>query len=307
MTNAKTTPKVSILIPVFNRKDYISECIQSALDQTFTDFEIVVVDNASDDGTWEICQMFEKYDCRVRIFRNNTNIGPVRNWKECFDKALGVFGKLLFSDDIIERTYLEKTVPFLEEKNIGLVFTSVNVGTNPNKIIHNAYRWHQRTGVYSSKSFLNDALFAKSAPVSPGAALFKMADLRSSLVVNLSTHKFKDYDLYGAGPDLLLYLLTACKYRKVGFVDEPLSFFRSHPGSLTDRYHEVFRLRYFQTKVWFANKYNFKSFLARLLVKGWILSILTKKIITFNSFSNEYGIKNCSLVLSLYYCCVKHQ
>jgi len=74
-------PKVSILIPVFNRKDYIAECIQSALDQTFTDFEVVVVDNASEDGTWEICQQFAANDQRVRIFQNDTNIGPVRNWR----------------------------------------------------------------------------------------------------------------------------------------------------------------------------------------------------------------------------------
>ena len=79
------SPRVSILIPVYNREALIGECIQSALFQTFTDFEVIIVDNASTDNTWGICQRFAEQDKRVRVFRNEKNIGPVRNWRRCVD------------------------------------------------------------------------------------------------------------------------------------------------------------------------------------------------------------------------------
>ena len=56
---------VSILVPVFNREELIGDCIQSALDQTFDDLEVVVVDNASTDGTWDVCRTYGEKDSRV--------------------------------------------------------------------------------------------------------------------------------------------------------------------------------------------------------------------------------------------------
>ena len=102
MTKIQTSsPKVSILIPVYNREAFIAACVQSALEQTFTDFEIIIVDNASTDTTWKICQQIAEQDKRIRIFRNERNIGPVRNWRRCIEEARGVYGKILWSDDLI--------------------------------------------------------------------------------------------------------------------------------------------------------------------------------------------------------------
>ena len=94
-------PTVSILIPVFNREEFLPDCIQSALSQKYTDFEIIVVDNASNDRSWEIAKDFALNDSRVRVFRNDVNVGPVRNWQRCLDEATGEYAKFLFSDDLM--------------------------------------------------------------------------------------------------------------------------------------------------------------------------------------------------------------
>ena len=118
---------VSILIPVYNREEFIGECIESALVQTFASIEIVVVDNASTDKTWEICQQFAAKDHRVRVFQNDINIGPVRNWLACVMQARGEYTKILWSDDLIHPDFLEKMLPYLEDPCVGFVYSSAYI------------------------------------------------------------------------------------------------------------------------------------------------------------------------------------
>ncbi|WP_291475186.1 glycosyltransferase family 2 protein [Acidovorax sp.] len=223
-------PKVSILIPVFNRKDYIAECIQSALDQTFTDFEIVVVDNASEDGTWEICQKFAAMDGRVRIFRNDSNIGPVRNWKRCVDEAKGKFSKILFSDDCLEPNCLSEMVPKLGDPTVALVFCAARIGKSRDESII-AYSRTDSSRV-SSPEFLSLVLSGK-APVSPGAVLIRTDDLLKNLHIQFPTSTPRNFEKNGAGPDVMILLLTAHNYLYVANISMPLVYFRSHAGSFT--------------------------------------------------------------------------
>ena len=78
---------VSILVPVYNRENLIEETVNSGLSQTYENIEIIIVDNQSTDGTWKILEKLASQDKRIKIFQNNTNIGPVRNWKRCIDEA----------------------------------------------------------------------------------------------------------------------------------------------------------------------------------------------------------------------------
>ena len=89
------TPKVSVLIPVYNRQNLIETTVKSALDQTYQNTEIVIVDNKSTDNTWKILQALAQTDDRVKIYQNETNIGPVRNWLRCINEATGEYAKIL--------------------------------------------------------------------------------------------------------------------------------------------------------------------------------------------------------------------
>lgn len=223
-------PKVSILIPVFNRKDFIGECIQSALDQTFADFEVVVVDNASDDGTWDICQQFAARDRRVRIFRNQANVGPVRNWIRCAQEAKGDYSKILFSDDCLDRNCLSTMLAQFDEADIGFVYCAANVG--PSKELSSiVYSVPGKTRLSRDEYFKR--LLRNDAPASPGAILIRTSDLSKNLHYKLSTSTPRPFERHGAGPDIMISLLTMLEYTNVANIPKPLVFFRSHADSFS--------------------------------------------------------------------------
>lgn len=229
---ASNHPLVSILIPVYNREQHIGACIQSALDQTYENLEVVVLDNASTDYTWAICEAFAAKDSRVRVFRNAENLGPVRNWRRCLEEARGELGKILFSDDLLYPDYLTKTVPLLSE-DVAFVFSTTEIGPGPGRgTLY--YQPFSESGVYSTKAYIDSAVrMTADVPVSPGAALFRLGDLRQSLVETLPSRTIEDFARHGAGPDLLIYLLTAARYPSFAYLAETECFFRAHEGSFT--------------------------------------------------------------------------
>lgn len=270
--------QVSILIPVYNRESLLGPCIQSAIDQTVTGIEIIVVDNASTDATWQVCQQYAKQDARVKVFRNDSNIGPVRNWQRCIKEASGEYGKILFSDDLIAPQFLEKTLPVIQNKEVGLAFTAACVGEIPwqGQLF---FRLQDRSGLIASHEFINTFLFGgRTVPMSPGCALFRLADLKRNLMLDIPSPSIKDFPNHGAGPDVLCYLLAAKDYASVGFVNEQLSFFRAHPGSLTvaDKAN-YFTQCYDQAKMWFASTYLDEITRQRYFVKYWLRRSLRKR------------------------------
>ena len=64
-------PEISIIVPVYNTEKYISRCIESILNQTFKDFELILIDDGSQDRSGEICDEYAKEDNRIRVFHNN--------------------------------------------------------------------------------------------------------------------------------------------------------------------------------------------------------------------------------------------
>lgn len=223
---------VSILIPVYNRENLIEETVQSALSQTYKNIEIIVVDNQSTDKTWEVLQRLASQDVRIKIFQNETNIGPVRNWKRCIDEANGEYGKILWSDDLIAPEFLEKTVSYLENEDVGFVFTGTEIfvdGTDK-KIAH---AFVGNTGIYETNIYINGVLFEGNYPVSPGCALFRLKDLKNNLLVDIPNKVNSDFSMHAIGNDLLIFLLTSSQYKKFAFVNEKLAFFRAHEGSIS--------------------------------------------------------------------------
>jgi glycosyltransferase involved in cell wall biosynthesis len=109
-----TTPIVSIGLPVYNGEKYLAEAIQSFLDQTFEDFELIICDNASTDHTEEICRKFEALDSRIRYTRNKTNLGATRNHNLVYELSKGQYFKWAGHDDLYAPNYLLECVNVLD-------------------------------------------------------------------------------------------------------------------------------------------------------------------------------------------------
>jgi glycosyltransferase involved in cell wall biosynthesis len=115
------TPRLSIGLPVFNGEDYLEEQIKSILAQTFSDFEFIILDNASTDATDEICRAYAAKDQRIKYFRNPKNIGATQNWYRVFDLSLGEYFASAAHDDYYAPDYMEKCISVLEQDSSVIV------------------------------------------------------------------------------------------------------------------------------------------------------------------------------------------
>ena len=109
------TPKVSIGLPVYNGENYLAEAIESILNQTFTDFELIICDNASTDATENICQKYASQDARVQYYKNEKNLGASGNYTRVFELASGEYFKWAAHDDVCLPKFLERCVQILDE------------------------------------------------------------------------------------------------------------------------------------------------------------------------------------------------
>jgi glycosyltransferase involved in cell wall biosynthesis len=105
---------VTIGLPVYNGEAFLAEALDSLLAQTFTDFEVVISDNASTDGTEAICRERAGRDARVVYTRNATNVGAMRNFNQVFERVRGEYFKWAAHDDLHDPDYLRQCVEVLD-------------------------------------------------------------------------------------------------------------------------------------------------------------------------------------------------
>lgn len=111
---SRDAPTVTVGMPAYNAAPWIAASIESILDQSFRDFELVISDNASTDATLAICQRYASADVRVRVIANPQNVGANRNYLAVLRAARGRYFKWASSNDLCAPTLIEKCVAALE-------------------------------------------------------------------------------------------------------------------------------------------------------------------------------------------------
>lgn len=130
-------PRVTIGMPVYNGENYLEEAIDSILAQTYTDFELVISDNASTDRTEEICCAYVARDNRVRYVRNKTNLGASKNYNALVNLARGEYFKWSAHDDLCAPEFLEKCVEVLDrDESIVLTYPRTRVIDQDGNVIN---------------------------------------------------------------------------------------------------------------------------------------------------------------------------
>lgn len=133
-------PKVSIIVPIYNTEKYLCQCLNSISIQTYSDFEVILVNDGSTDGSSSICRSFEHEDCRFRYVQTpNRGLSAARNTG--ISLATGKYICLIDSDDWIEQNLLSEIIPSLERHNADVAIfwyyrndTLSNKETRPNDV-----------------------------------------------------------------------------------------------------------------------------------------------------------------------------
>ncbi|MBX4258430.1 glycosyltransferase [Clostridium estertheticum] len=139
--NTKLTPKVSVIIPSYNHGRFIENAINSVLNQTFKDFELIIADDASPDDSVEKIRRFK--DSRIKFYSFEQNKGAVDTTNFCITKCVGEYIALLNSDDAWKENKLEMQVRFLDENlDIGAVFTdALFINEEGKELTKETFQW----------------------------------------------------------------------------------------------------------------------------------------------------------------------
>lgn len=129
-------PKLTLAMPVFNGSNYIRDAMDSICAQTFTDFELIVCDNASQDDTCAIVEEYAARDDRIRLIRNKRNLGASANYNLGFEHGRGEYLKWCAHDDTLSPNFLQECVDVLDANpDVALAFGSTKGISPKNQII----------------------------------------------------------------------------------------------------------------------------------------------------------------------------
>jgi len=213
-------PKVSIIIPTYNREKFIIETIQSVLNQTVKDLEIIIVDDGSTDNTKDIVKKLIEKDNRIKYFYQENCGRPAVPRNFGFKNSIGEYVAFLDSDDIWFPEKVEEQIKLFEkDKNGKLGFVDcghIIIDENGTEMKKH-YNFHSYRG-YIFQEFLRDNLI-----LTPGSILIKRSVLNK---LGLFDERFKfmdDWDMW----------LKISKYYNFDSVDENLFKYRVHKNSVT--------------------------------------------------------------------------
>jgi len=233
-------PKVCICIPAYNASQTIIETLESILAQTYTNIDILVVDNASTDNTVDIINNYVNKDKRVKLFAFNENVGGEGNFTRCIQLATGDYTAIYHSDDSYLNTMVERQVAFLERyKEAGAVFTlatdiddkgkRIKVRTIPNKLIIKEH------GIYNFDEIFKMILKYGNFLICPSA------------MVRTEIYKQEigmwDGVCYATSADLDVWLRILKKH-SIGIINEPLMNYRVSHYSYSYNYKRLIRGRH---------------------------------------------------------------
>lgn len=273
------SPTVTIIIPNYNHALYLKQRIDSVLNQTFQDFEIIILDDCSVDNSREIIEGYRAHPKMNRIVYNEENSGGVfKQWVKGIEMATGKYIWIAESDDYTAPTFLEETVKVLEtDDETGMVFTNTSTVTANGKFITTTAE--SKAVSYAELNSLHNFIDGENAPrflvsemiiENASSVLF-----RKSVLLKLDLKELVSFSNTG---DRFVYIGMALQ-SKIIYLPLALNFMRSHDTNTTktgfdngnihrDRlkvlnyyFHQLYRSSAYGKKIGLFYKKNYISFL----------------------------------------------
>lgn len=208
---------ISVLLPVFNSQKYLSSCINSILEQSFGDFELIIVDDGSIDESGKIIKEFASKDPRIKSFykENEGSISKTRNF--LLEKVSGEYFVFVDSDDIIEKDFLKILLETMDKTQSDIVACGFKLVNMP-VLIKKGYG---KKEVDSSKA-LEQMLFSG-----------RFYAVWNKLIKSEKAKDVRFDEGLNYGEDLIYFFNLLKSDLKFTFIDNPLYFYRIHPNSLS--------------------------------------------------------------------------
>jgi hypothetical protein len=229
MDAAVGKPRVTVAVPAWNGAAYIEQAVSSVLAQTFDDFELVVIDDCSDDDTVAIVSRFE--DSRIRIEANASRLGLVGNWNRCLEAASGEYVSLFHQDDVMMPDNLARKVSVLDEhSSVAFVYSDVTQIDPAGEVL--AESWYVPpepgdAGVHAGLTFL-ERLFTGENLVCCPTVVMRRGMMRDG--------GFDSHLPFTADWEMWMRL---CLFHDVACVPDRLVHYRRHATAETERFSGV--------------------------------------------------------------------
>jgi len=208
--------KVSIIVPVYNHERYIGNAIESVINQTYPNFELILVNDGSTDGSLDVCERYAKKDSRIQIIsQRNQGRSRARNTGIC--RASGEYMGLLDSDDMMKHRKIELQLQILQNKNVDVVYSSVDVIDD-----RGAYLTTVKCDPVDPANFLSLLFFRNLCPTA-SALLGKRSCFQDDLFD----------DRYSCDEDYE-WLLRAAHKHAFYCIEEPLVLYRRHETNISE-------------------------------------------------------------------------
>ena len=177
-----TQPQITVALPVYNGEQYIAVAIESVLSQTFSDYELLILDNCSTDNTLNIIEKFN--DSRIRLIVNTKNLGMIGNWNLAVSLAAGNYIKILSHDDLLAPNCLAQQINgFLthQDQNIGIVTCKKRIINETGVTVMPGFGIFGHTKIINGRRAINKTIRAgRNIIGEPSVVLLDMALLRAS-------------------------------------------------------------------------------------------------------------------------------
>ena len=219
----KSNPLVSILIPTYNRADYLGSAIDSGLAQTYENIEIIVHDDASTDGTPALLAQYR--DPRLRIIRTEDNHGMLGGWNYIVTKAKGEYLKFLASDDLLEPSCVAELVASAQSHPMAALITCQRKFIDWRGEVVSKLGFANKNTVVNGKDHARWILttLRENKIGEPTAVLYPTKLVKKAGEYDPTFSQFADFE----------YWIRLLEFGDLVYVHKPLCSFRTHEGSNT--------------------------------------------------------------------------
>ena len=213
--------KIDILLATYNGQEFLREQIDSILNQSYQDFNLIISDDSSEDETYKILKEYEKKDSRIRLFRQEKNLGLIQNFEFLLKQVTSDYFMFSDQDDIWKENKIEKSINKLKQEKAALVYTDLEIVDKNLEIIYPSY-WKYKNIYKKIKKYNNfEALYLNNFVT--GCTILAKSNYIKDIVPLPKTSKFMLHDYWTA-------LVIASK-DKIAYLDEPTIKYRQHKNN----------------------------------------------------------------------------